>query len=121
MGQPFPTPLLDAKLQQQRQQNEGDRQEILQAALAWLRSNAAQFGIEQGYLFGSVTQPGRFTARSDVDLAVEGLTPGDPFGLISFLSTAVNRDVDLVPLDQCHFAEKIRREGVRWSASRSLD
>ncbi|MEO0407399.1 MAG: nucleotidyltransferase domain-containing protein, partial [Cyanobacteria bacterium P01_A01_bin.135] len=109
------------KLQQQRRQNECDRQQVLQAALAWLREHGAQFGIEQGYLFGSVTQPGRFTARSDVDLAVAGLTPGDPFGLMSFLSTEVNRDVDLVPLDQCHFAEKIRREGVQWSTSRLLD
>jgi predicted nucleotidyltransferase len=66
----FPTPLLDEKLEQLQQQAEGDRQQLLQKALTWLQGHGAQFGIEQGYIFGSITQVGRFSPQSDLDLAV---------------------------------------------------
>jgi uncharacterized protein len=114
----FPTPLLDRKLAELRQQSERDRQQLLQTALTWLQHHAAQFEIEQGYLFGSITQPGKFSPQSDLDLAVECLSQGYPFGLSSYLSLHVNREVDIVPLDQCHFAAKIRQTGMPWSTSK---
>lgn len=117
----FPTPLLDARLARQRQQAECDRQQILVVALEWLTDNGTTYGITSGYLFGSVTQPGRFSQRSDVDLAVPNLKEGDPFGLMSYLSLHINRDVDLVPLDQCHFAPKIQATGILWKATNSPD
>ncbi len=113
----FPTPLLDQKLAQQKILDEANRQQLLQKAQSWLEQNARKFGIEQGYLFGSMTQPGRFSQSSDLDLAVDSLKHGDPFGLISYLSTHLDRDVDLVPLDQCHFVDKIRQTGVVWKAN----
>lgn len=122
MMQPtFPTPLLDKKLVQIRLQNEAERKHLLQEALSWLQQNAARFGVEQGYLFGSVTQEGNFSQRSDLDLAIESLKEGDPFGLMSYLSLHLNREVDLVPLDRCHFADKIRRTGILWNANRLPD
>lgn len=113
----FSTHLLDARLAQERARNEADRQQILVLALAWLAANGQRFGIDRGYLFGSVTQAGRFRRDSDVDLAVESLGSGDPFGLMADLGLAIDREVDLVPLDQCDFAEKIRRTGVAWTAN----
>lgn len=118
---PFPTPLLDAKRVRQQQQAEQERQQLLAQALQWLSFHGKRFGIAGGYLFGSVVQPGRFTAGSDIDLAVETLKEGDPFGLVAYLSLALDRDVDLVPLDQCHFAVKIREKGFPWNASRLPD
>ncbi|NET35865.1 MAG: nucleotidyltransferase domain-containing protein [Cyanothece sp. SIO1E1] len=117
----FPTPLLDAKLARKRRQAEVERQQILDQTLQWLSSHGEQFGILSGYIFGSVIQPGYFAADSDIDLAVERLKEGDPFGLISYLSLHLNRDVDLVPLDQCHFASKIRETGILWNATRLPD
>lgn len=117
---PFPTPLLDERLKQRRSQNELDRQRLLQAALDWLQENAARFGVEGGYLFGSVTQAGQFSQYSDVDLAVENLCEGDPFGLIAYLSLHLDRTVDLVPLDQCHFAPKVRQTGTVWTVKEPL-
>ncbi len=90
------------------------RQQLLQRTLDWLTANAQNYGISSGYLFGSVTVPNRFTQRSDVDLAIETYKEGDIFALVSRMP--VVRDVDVVPLDQCHFAEKIRREGIAWTA-----
>lgn len=114
----LPTPLLDEKLAQQRRQAELERQQVLAHALHWLSSHGERYGLLNGYLFGSVTKQGGFSPGSDVDVAVESLQQGDPFGLMSYLSLHLNRDVDLVPLDQCHFAAKIRETGIPWNATR---
>ena len=89
--------------------------------MAWLEENAAHYGVEQGYVFGSVTERGRFSQHSDVDLAVETHKTGDIFALMGALSMHLNRDVDVVPLDQCHFASRIRKVGIEWSANTSSD
>jgi predicted nucleotidyltransferase len=112
---PFPTPLLDARRARQRYQAECQRQRILAEALTWLTTHSPGYGILHGYVFGSVTKPGRFSIHSDVDLAVDTLGQGDPFGLMGYLSLHLNRDVDLVPLDQCHFSDKICQTGLRWT------
>ncbi len=117
----FPTPLLDAKLARQKAVNEQLRQQILQMTLSWLGDHAACYGIRSGYIFGSVTLPGRFSDRSDVDLAVETHKTGDICALMGDLSMHINRDVDLIPLDQCHFADKIRRIGLTWKQNASPD
>ncbi|MEO0457152.1 MAG: nucleotidyltransferase domain-containing protein [Cyanobacteria bacterium P01_A01_bin.114] len=113
----FSTDLLDAKLAEQQAQAEATRQTLLSNALAWLQANAADYGVRQGYLFGSVTEAGRFRPASDIDLAIETLAGGQPFALIGAFSLQINREVDLVPLDQCHFADKIRRVGLLWTAA----
>lgn len=113
----FPTPLLDARLVREKEQNEADRQRLLKSVLAWLRTNGITYGIAQGYIFGSVTEPGHFSRTSDVDIAVETWDRGNICGLMGYLSLHLNRDVDVVPLDQCHFSDKIRRLGMPWSVN----
>ena len=117
----FPTPLLDARLAREKKQNEADRQLLLASALEWLRAHGANYGITHGYVFGSVTEPGHFTQTSDIDIAVDTWKTGDVCGLMGYLSLHLNRDVDIVPLDQCHFANKIRSLGMPWSVNDSPD
>ena len=117
----FPTPLLDARLAREKEQNEADRQQLLASAIEWLRAHGETYGITHGYIFGSVTQSGRFTRTSDIDIAVDTWDTGNICGLMGYLSLHLNRDVDIVPLDQCHFADKIRRLGLAWSVNDSPD
>lgn len=117
MPQPFSTSLLDAHRAQRRARNEADRQRLLTAALTWLQAYGRKFGYDRGYLFGSITQPGRFTEYSDLDVAVETFKGEVSLGMSSYLMTDLDREVDLVPLDRCHFAAKIRQEGILWIAS----
>ena len=113
----FPTPLLDARLAREKEHNEAERQRLLALTLEWLRTHGATYEITHGYVFGSVTEPGRFTKASDIDVAVDTWKTGDICGLMGYLSLHLNRDVDVVPLDQCHFADKIRRLGISWSVN----
>lgn len=47
----FSTHLLDARLAQERERNEADRQQVLVLALAWLAANRQRFGIDRGYTY----------------------------------------------------------------------
>ena len=68
-------------------------------------------------LFGSLTKPGVFNDRSDVDLALEKEPAGVDAGwLMAELMERLGRPVDVVLLDQCRFRQKILREGEVWTA-----
>jgi len=68
-------------------------------------------------LFGSLTKPGVFNDRSDVDLALESEPPSVSLaGLTSELEERLQRRVDVVLLSQCHWRDKILREGEVWTA-----
>lgn len=68
-------------------------------------------------LFGSLTRPGVFNDRSDVDLALESEPPQmSIYRLIAELMERLDRPVDILLLDQCRFRDRIRREGEVWIA-----
>jgi predicted nucleotidyltransferase len=68
-------------------------------------------------VFGSLTRPGRFNDRSDVDLALETEPPGfSALRLMGELSERLERPVDVILLSNCRFRDKILREGEVWTA-----
>jgi len=52
------------------------------------------YGVQRIILFGSLTR-NRFVADSDIDLAVEGLTPVDYFEILAQVNRLASRWVDL--------------------------
>jgi predicted nucleotidyltransferase len=67
-------------------------------------------------VFGSLTKPGVFNDRSDVDLALAEPPPRLTTGrLASELMERLGRPVDVVALGQCRFRAKILREGEAWT------
>ncbi len=111
--------LWKATLQRRQAANEAERCRILADLLAWLEAHAAEHGIEQAWVFGSVTRPNRFVAHSDIDLALIEDSNMRQFQIIAMLSLWLDRDVDVILLDDCPFADKITREGIQWTQSRS--
>ncbi|MBD2072307.1 nucleotidyltransferase domain-containing protein [Leptolyngbya sp. FACHB-671] len=111
---PFETNLLDAALTRRREDNEAQRLATIEQAIHWLETEGEQYGINEAYLFGSVTRPYRFTDNSDVDVAVEQFNPEDFFVAMAALSETLERDIDLVDLSKCHFAHRIRQQGMVW-------
>lgn len=83
---------------ERRAAREALRERELAAARAAIRLFAPRFSaIRAVYLFGSVLQPGWFTAASDVDVAVEidDLEAEGPF--VRALEAELHRPVDLRP------------------------
>jgi predicted nucleotidyltransferase len=111
---PFNTNLLDTALARRRIDNEAKRVAAIEQIIHWLETEAAQYGINQAYLFGSVIRPYRFTNRSDVDIALEQFNSEDFFVAMAALSETLERDVDLVDLSKCPFAHRIRQQGRVW-------
>jgi predicted nucleotidyltransferase len=66
------------------------------------------------YFFGSLTKPYKFSNRSDIDIAIEGLDKYLHYRFISELSGLLNREVDVVRLEDCPFAENVKTRGVPW-------
>ncbi|ASC71093.1 hypothetical protein XM38_020430 [Halomicronema hongdechloris C2206] len=114
-GQSFDTSLLDRLLVETCDRNEAARQQVLADAIAWLDAHAAGFGLTRAYLFGSLIRPYRFSPHSDVDIAVDAIGVDDFFTLMAGLSEALGREVDLVELPKCHFADRIRQQGQLWT------
>lgn len=67
-------------------------------------------------VYGSLTQAGRFTETSDVDLALHA-EPADMSicQLIAQLSEVLGRRVDVVLLSKTRLRDKILREGETWT------
>lgn len=69
-------------------------------------------------VFGSLTRPGKFHARSDIDVALLEPVPAmSEYRLQALLEESLHRSIDLVVLNGVRFREKIEREGERWELS----
>ncbi len=112
---PYDTSVLDKAIAEKRARWERERQATLEHVLQWLDAHGADLGLRQAYVFGSLARTGRFNDCSDVDFAVEKISAEGFFDLMAALSSELDRDVDLVELTKCHFAHRIRQEGVRWT------
>jgi uncharacterized protein len=113
----FDTSILDAALTEQASRFEQERRLVVERLRQWLDDHGRQYGLTEAYIFGSLAKANRFTPRSDIDLAVTFNTADPLLSLMSALSRAFGREVDVVELNQCHFADKIRREGLVWTPS----
>jgi len=113
----FNTFKLDQILGDRRLENEKERQTLLQQVMQWLDDHGLQYGIHTAYIFGSLSQPYRFHQHSDIDLAVEQINAADFFAVISFISQAMGRDVDIIELKKCHFGDRIKQTGIQWTAT----
>ncbi|MDB9389606.1 nucleotidyltransferase family protein [Microcystis aeruginosa] len=112
----FPTPELDKILRERDIQREQERQTLLTKTQQWLDENAVEYGINRAYIFGSVTRSYKFHPGSDVDIAVENINPELHFDAISILSSYLGREVDIILLKNCHFAHRIREQGILWTS-----
>ncbi len=70
-------------------------------------------GIGTAYLFGSLVEENDFYDWSDIDIAIAGPVKKDYFRMLSEIERLLNRDVHLILLEECPFADFIEKSGVR--------
>ena len=71
------------------------------------------FYVDEVYITGSLLVPYKFSSRSDIDIAVKGLRQEDYFTLLSRLNEYLPRNVELIELENCRFADKIKATGLK--------
>jgi len=106
--------VLDKVISIKRQRMEEERKRTLAATLDLLNELSDEFGYDSAYIFGSLVKQGRFNKDSDVDLAVDNVATEKFFKLIARASVQLNRNVDLVVLNECPFVSRIYKEGLAW-------
>jgi len=111
----FSTHLLDEALVCKRREREALRRRILTQVLSALDELSQEIPFFEAYLFGSVAKSHKFREDSDVDVVILGLPDEYFFRAMAFLSARLGRDVDLIQLEVCPFAEKVKREGIKWT------
>lgn len=106
------------KVYEEKSKNrERTRVETLERVKTALAELSEEVSFKKAYIFGSVTTPYRFTDRSDVDLAFSALAEDRLFYVTGRLSRSLERDVNVVDLDELRFREKILKTGVEWKKS----
>lgn len=69
------------------------------------------------WVFGSLLEPGRFNAASDIDIAIDSLPSGmSIYTLTALLDEELKRPVDVVWLPESRLRNKIIAEGETWIA-----
>ncbi len=101
-------------VQKEQEDREKLRKQILQDVNKTLQILMEKYKWEDIYLFGSIVQKGRFQPNSDVDIAVRGLNKFDYYAFIGEVSEILNRRVDVIRLEECHFSSSIIKKGMRW-------
>ena len=100
--------------QEQKRKCEDLRQKALIKLYTALDELKKRYGWNEIYIFGSVSKPGFFHKNSDIDIGVSGLDSGDLYRFTAELSAIMERNVDIVRLEESKMADAIRRKGEPW-------
>ena len=115
MSRAFHTTLLDRCLWKKHCEQERMRKEALERLLNVLPSLSKKYGIQRAYVFGSILKNGRFHARSDVDVAVKGLSNAKYFRFWAELSDRLGREVDVVQVEKHRLGERVLKGALEWT------
>lgn len=87
------------------------RKIVLEKTIEVLRQEFQGSSVEV-YLVGSITQPFEFTDRSDIDIVLKNFQ-GDFFDVWSKLQQKLDRIIEVILFETCHFQEHILKHGKK--------
>lgn len=108
----FDTSVRDQAIRDQRERLEQERCQVLARVRSALEQMRAELGIREAFVIGSLVQPDRWDARSDVDVAV-GAAAAVVLEIARRLEEITGRDVDVIDLDAHPRPGGVRSRGVR--------
>jgi len=111
------TYLLDKFLEDKALRREELRLAIIDKTKDILKEASSLFDFREAYLFGTITKPYRFHEDSDVDIGFVGLKDEHFFSILAYISRNLQRDVDILQLENHRLKDKIMREGIPWKRS----
>ena len=105
---------LAAKAEGTREKRLGLLAKVLPEVQAIIDFIVREYNPPRIYQWGSLVHTERFTERSDIDIAVEGLAhPFDLHRILDYAETVTSLPLDIVPLEEIapEYADSIRRDG----------
>lgn len=111
----FSTALIDETINRKRKEREAARLQLIKRLFDILERLSKKVSFDEAYLFGSVTKPHRFAELSDIDVGFIRLKDEDFFKTIAFISNEIGLEVDVIQMEGHRLADKVKREGIRWT------
>jgi uncharacterized protein len=111
----FSTALIDKTIDRKRKEREARRLQLIERLLDILERLSEKVSFDEAYIFGSVIKPHRFVEVSDIDIGFIGLKDEAFFKTMSFISNEIGLEVDVIQLEGHRLAEKVKKEGIRWT------
>lgn len=102
---------LEKRELQEREQRERERIAVLADVTDKLKALFSNGHVEV-YLVGSIMQPYTFYPHSDIDIVLKNFD-GDRFDLWTKLETLIQRNVEIILFEHCHFQEHIIKTGYK--------
>ncbi len=96
---------------QVEERKDEERKALLKKAISILEKEFKETSVEV-YLIGSILQPFNFTSRSDIDVVLKNYQ-GDRFELWARLEREIDRTVEIISFESCHFQEFVARDGFK--------
>ncbi|MGC8602617.1 MAG: nucleotidyltransferase family protein [Desulfomonilaceae bacterium] len=112
--QKFDFSIWERNLARKAEEREKLRQTVLVQLDEALKVLSEKYSWTEIFIFGSITRKGAFHDGSDVDIGIEGLDPLDHYAFVADISSFLERDVDVVILEECGFADRIKEKGLKW-------
>lgn len=91
--------------------NENDRQIQLTKIIEILKDEFIDQQVEV-FLVGSITQPYKFRENSDIDIVLKNFK-GDRFDAWSSIDRKIDRTIELILYEKCHFKEHVDQQGLK--------
>ncbi len=91
---------------------EGERKKTLSDVITSLKKYFSSKRVKRVFLTGSILTKGGFYDFSDIDIVVECLNE-DYFQTFSELEAILDKDVDLIEIEEYPFKEEIEKRGMR--------
>ena len=100
--------------QEQQSKREDLRQKSLFELQVALDTLSKKYHWTELFIFGSVQTPGRFKISSDLDVGISGLNSRDLYRFVADLSGILERNIDVLRLEESRLADTVRRKGLPW-------
>ena len=114
MPKPFDISIWERATQQNKVASEKNRKKALNDLSSAIHQLSQNYSWDELYIFGSITRSEHFGEHSDIDIGVQGLDKFMHYRFVGDLSGLMDRDVDVVRLEDCSFAETIKNRGILW-------
>lgn len=109
---PYDTSIRDSAIKERRERLEQERCRLLDVVKKTLMEIRDKYHIQEAYIVGSLLQPGRWDAFSDIDVAVSGCSKHS-FSIMAELEKFTDKDIDVIELEKPHSADYLREKGMK--------
>ena len=101
----------------EKQQAEIKRKEIFKKVWHSIEILSLKYDWDMLYILGSIVKEGAFTNRSDIDIAISGFNKFKHYRFIADISGLIERDVDVILLEDLDNAQTFIKGGIQWKKS----